>query len=543
MRKVPGINRLVVRPRPKEGESCTGYLIRVTEANAYPNLAFIVGHVDGNIGGFTKVGKEREARQQWRALEAALDLPQGEFQRRWPRQTYTSDMWTPAPLGSMPLVKADHASAITHICPDCLAEDGYCLALWELRYYTVCHRHRRLMVSHCGACGDQLSVKRPALRRCGYCDADLVAVCKPIPGNTVAWALSDLLAKGVAGQGASPAEHGSIDFPWHSVEDAYVVVDAIRMMGWMTEMRLKQWLAASQSAEVRQSHIVRTMKLFEEWPNRWFDQLEQDINERARVASASRVRLFYHEHRLLVNGSARLRFMQQAFADWLSERHPEIWTLKAFRPLAATWKRGSGVMTARDAAHLLRCTGAHIRWMADKELLTQAPDVVGGSRFLVTRESVDRAIQEKGASINWTDARNALRCDNHLIYSDWFREIIGAEQVSNCGRIYIRRERIKWLVEQLARARVKKVPRGEVVHMRQAVSMVTRTGGSYAWILRQILEGKLPVYGFHRQRGIRSLMFYKRDLEALTMRGAERSSSSGTILKQAVQKLEVWSST
>ena len=541
MRRVPGIDRLVVRPRPKEGESCTGYLIRVTEANAYPNLAFLTGHADCNIGGFTKVGKEHEARQQWRALEAALEMPKGEIQRRWPRQVYTSDRWRPAPLGSLPLVQADHASGISQVCPECLAEDGYCQTLWELRYYTVCHRHHRLMVSHCGACGDPLSAKRRALQRCGSCDAELNAACPPTRPETVAWVISDVLAKGVEGARAPIAQYDSIDFPWRLVEDAFALVDAVRMMGWLTEMQIKKWLAANQSAALRQSQIVRTMTMFADWPNNWLGKLQQDINERARVKSKLRMRLFYHERHLLAKGSDRVQFMQRAFADWLSEQHPEIWTTRAFRPLASSWQRGEELMTVTDAAQLLGCSGARIRWMAKKGLLTAAPDVIGGIRSLVTKESVETARQMERGSLNWKQALAILKCDYHLISDEWFRGLMEPEQYSKCGRLHIRKERIQWLFDQISNARVPRVQRAEVVRMRQAVSIVSKAGGSYAWILRQILEGNLPVAGFHRGRGIKRMSFYRRDVEALKMILSGRCALDTAILREADRKVRAWS--
>lgn len=541
MRKVPGIDRLVVRPRPKEGESCTGYLVRVTEANAYPNLGFILGYFHGNVGGYIKSGKERETSRQWRALEVALDLPAGEIDRRWPRQVSQLDRWTAAPMGSMPLVRVDHVSAISHVCPDCLAEDGYCQALWELRYYTVCHRHRRLMVSHCGACGEPLTPRRPALLRCGSCDSDLKVACKPIPGKPAAWAIADLLAKGVAGQKAYPAGYEILDFPWHLVDDPFVVVDAIRVMGWMNEMQLRQWLAAGLSAADRQSQLVRTMKVFEQWPKKWHHLLERKIRDRAQVISTSRLRLLHHEQRMLAMDSVRLRFMQQALASWLSEKHPEIWTLKAYKPLAAYWQRGAGLITANEAARVLRCSDVSIRWRANKGLLTWAPDVLGGSRFLVTKESVEKARAAMGTTVTWSTARRALKCDFHLIYDDWFRGIIEPEQLSNCGRLYIRKERIRWLFDQITKARAKRDQRAEVVRMKQAVSMVSKIGGSYAWILRQILEGNLPVAGSHRQRGIQNLKFYKRDVEALKMAAMGCNSLDGAILKEADRKVRAWS--
>ena len=543
MRKVAGMNRLVVRPRPKGGESCTGYLIRVTEANAYPSLGFILGNSNANVGGYVKSGMERETRQQWRVLEVALGLPEGEIQRRWPRQASRLDMWTPAPVGSMHLVQVDLASAILHICPDCVSEDGYCQSLWELRYYTVCHRHRRLMVSHCGACGDPLSPRRAALLRCGSCNADLEAVCKPIPGHPVAWAIADLLAKGAVGQKVSQAGYEEVDFPWHLVEDPFVVVEAIRMMGWMIKMQKWQWLTASLSAKDRQSQLVKCMEVFEQWPKRWHCLLERKITERAKVISTSRLRLLHHERGMLAMDSVRLRFMQQTLAGWLSEKHPAIWTLKAYKPLASRWQRGAGLMSSGEAARVLRCTDAAIRWKANKGLLIGAPDVKGGSRFMVTKESVDKARAAMGTTVTWNMARRVLKCHSHLIYNEWFRKTLHAEQISNCGHLSIPKERIRWLFDEISKARAKRDIRAEVIRMRQAVSMVMKVGGSYPWILRQILEGNLPVANFHRRRGIRGVRFYKRDVVALKIALMRRDPLDGAILKEADRKARAWSET
>ena len=161
------IDRLVARPRPKPGESCTGYLVRVTEANVLPSLSYVLKGTVGNTGGFIKPGKEHETDRQWKDLEQRLELPVGEFRRKWPRQVTTAQHSAPAVLGSLRFTKADHLPGITHLCPDCVADDGFCHALWEVRYYTVCHRHKRLMVSHCGSCGAHVSASRPNLSKCG----------------------------------------------------------------------------------------------------------------------------------------------------------------------------------------------------------------------------------------------------------------------------------------------------------------------------------------------------------------------------------------
>lgn len=52
------------------------------------------------------------------------------------------------------------------ICPDCLAELGYCRISWDFSISVACARHRRVLIGRCAACQRQLSWNRPALAVC-----------------------------------------------------------------------------------------------------------------------------------------------------------------------------------------------------------------------------------------------------------------------------------------------------------------------------------------------------------------------------------------
>jgi hypothetical protein len=64
-------------------------------------------------------------------------------------------------------------------CPQCVAEQGYLDAFWDLSAAVACPIHRRKVLHNCPAGGRPITWMRPALLRCG-CGASLAdAVCEP----------------------------------------------------------------------------------------------------------------------------------------------------------------------------------------------------------------------------------------------------------------------------------------------------------------------------------------------------------------------------
>lgn len=512
--------RLVVRPHPKDGESCSGYLIRITEANRYPSLAYVLEDADGNTGGFTKAGKQQRARQQWRALERHLGLREGEFLRRWPRQVATAHHLEPAPIGLLELVRADHVPGITHICPDCVAEDGYCRALWELRYYTVCHRHRKLMVSHCGACGVHLSVQRPAILRCGSCGSNLRTESKPIPALPESWAISGVLANAVAAAGISHREFADSGFYWLLLDDPSIVVAAIRAMGWLTQRRFARWLTSHQHSEVRHQQLCAVLSLFKKWPEVWWESLDRLVSERARNGRDETVTKALQRHRdMLMIESPHLRFLQRDFIEWVTKRWPTVWRSQSFAPAFRKWKYADHdrLFSSSEAARCLGGGTPAIRQMIREGRLTAILDKTGRTnRVLVTQESVYR-VRASEVRLNWLQARKILKADGHLIGNPSFRSLLKVEKRGPRGALLIPRTRIEWLFDQIEAARTEVFATEDLVNMRSAVVICRPAGSDYAAILAWILEGSLPVCSFDRKMGLRSLQFRREDLRRLLM--------------------------
>jgi hypothetical protein len=63
------------------------------------------------------------------------------------------------------------------VCPQCLAEHGIAMAIWDLTLFVACPKHACLLIDTCPACATRISWKRSkiAICRCGFRLADAPA--------------------------------------------------------------------------------------------------------------------------------------------------------------------------------------------------------------------------------------------------------------------------------------------------------------------------------------------------------------------------------
>ncbi len=172
---------LVVTPRPAATDSLMGYLLRLSEANGYPTVSYVlvllhdqwfrsaIGRLDASplvdIAGLTAdeaahltLRPQTEPRAYIRIL--GHDLPTYEVNLRRPK-----------------------------VCPCCLAEGSGCEAFWDLAQATACPVHRVMLVTRCTHCDSNLAWARSKVSKC-VCGADLSA----LPTQTAAAPLCELMA-------------------------------------------------------------------------------------------------------------------------------------------------------------------------------------------------------------------------------------------------------------------------------------------------------------------------------------------------------------
>ena len=152
---------LALCPLPFPEESIFGWILRLADANAVDspwNIFQVVGLTQTEMQ-----SPSLDSSKLWRLASDDPDLLSsfgykdlkkdgGYFQFR-----------------GQPVAASDLAPLKPKICPDCILENGYASAHWDLAMTTCCHIHGRRLIHTCPCCDREISYFRPAplVCRCG----------------------------------------------------------------------------------------------------------------------------------------------------------------------------------------------------------------------------------------------------------------------------------------------------------------------------------------------------------------------------------------
>lgn len=162
-------DKLLVRPFPKQDESIIGYLLRVSEANGYDSInwllqefklrrtnarhSYVYGTTDlKRMARALNVDESVLGQMTFKPIEVSLRL-----------------------IGSYKVFGRNVPSFIIRpnnpkVCPACLAEDGYCRKAWEIAVLTACPKHRCMLLQECPNCKSTIKWNRAKVCGCdcGY---------------------------------------------------------------------------------------------------------------------------------------------------------------------------------------------------------------------------------------------------------------------------------------------------------------------------------------------------------------------------------------
>lgn len=162
--------KLVVAVQPRPTESLAGYLLRLTEANGYPNYSYVVAAATGGWTYASPAALDPRLLANVVALtdsqiQALSMIPDGEG--RGMRRIRGVDL----PRGELSVERSK-------VCPRCLAEHGCYEAFWDLAQAVACPIHGTVLVSECPRCHKRLTWRRGKVAECA-CGADLAEIDPP----------------------------------------------------------------------------------------------------------------------------------------------------------------------------------------------------------------------------------------------------------------------------------------------------------------------------------------------------------------------------
>lgn len=158
-------DRLLHRPKPIDGESFEGYLLRVTEANGYASGRWVtdlagiesrVSCVAGDVTGLAKLLGHDAA-----ILDAMRYLPSPWAGKR------RVNLFNGQPINRM-AINLDRP----RVCPACLKDSAHLRMAWELAPAAVCADHGAILLDACPSCGKPISWNRGHVCLCHHCGKD-----------------------------------------------------------------------------------------------------------------------------------------------------------------------------------------------------------------------------------------------------------------------------------------------------------------------------------------------------------------------------------
>lgn len=170
---------LVVTPDPMPRESLFGYMLRLTQVNAYDSPWHIYRHAG------LQQGEMKTACLPVHKLAAVLGKNPARLEAmsytRTSVQGDTTYRILTHDLGSG-LMTRPFRLDLQGLCPLCVKESGYIDTFWDLRIATACPFHRCKALTQCPTCQEPLRQFRPAPLRC-KCGSDLASVSLEIASS------------------------------------------------------------------------------------------------------------------------------------------------------------------------------------------------------------------------------------------------------------------------------------------------------------------------------------------------------------------------
>lgn len=154
----PARHSLPVKRAAQQDESGMGFLLRSATANGL------------SLHGLRDLAGLSSVRNIWRsdstAFARVLGMPESELQPLLTdKGTYLGE--SAYHIGGQTFFRSELLRQLDpQICVACIHRTGYCKTMWDCKLYTVCHLHKKPMVSACNTCGKELRWYRPAVDVC-----------------------------------------------------------------------------------------------------------------------------------------------------------------------------------------------------------------------------------------------------------------------------------------------------------------------------------------------------------------------------------------
>jgi len=254
---------LPCRPKPDPTESLLNYVLRLSEKNGFGDPRAVLARAGGPVTAPRRLDVSKlHALTGWGSeLKRMVYSVSGDTEN--------------SQLHGHIVSYKDISLHRPKLCVECIRENGFVQAHFDLSVMVACPIHRTRTLTHCSTCGSELSVFRRGLLICKCGAALLNDNPQSVPDREVN--LLDIIRRKTLSL-SIPSESGT-GFP-RELEclDLRTLLSVVNVLG--RHLRVKNGLEAADDMAVRVSVAAETLS---EWPNHFFemiDHFEEGFSER-----------------------------------------------------------------------------------------------------------------------------------------------------------------------------------------------------------------------------------------------------------------------
>lgn len=393
--------RLLRTGRPKEDESFMGYIIRLTEQNAYPTPSWVFSlaglpptNINHSSFSFALHSTERVS-----GLSRITGVGIDELARLVYPRALTSGRVPCYEFFGIPLHQYVIRPMTAKICPECLRESPYCRRVWEMALVTACPKHQCQLVDECPRCKRLIPLIRKGVSicSCGYDWQDCPAPAVGEHGVALSRQIHLLCGLNV---GADIPPSTAEQSPASALGLRELVSAVIFITGQYQGLSGATGKKIAPGRNTKELHdlFTKAYSVFESWPDNYYEFLDWRLSQarkRATPQNRSAAGIYRDFGSFYVGlyrhlSSGDFEFLREEFGKYLLSRWEDN-----FVPSANRWKlphslRGGDRYVSRvEARRLLGLNYKLIDHLIEAGKLKASVLDGGGNRlFLIEASSI-----------------------------------------------------------------------------------------------------------------------------------------------------------
>ncbi|TNE65431.1 MAG: hypothetical protein EP335_05805 [Alphaproteobacteria bacterium] len=512
--------KLLRRPRPEEGESLMGYLVRVAEENGYARPGWLF---DMSVSPASLPMRQSDPA----ALAAVLGIEVDTLADTcyWPlvgrgRHKTRSFLGVELPDAAVKLKRPK-------VCPACLGQKPFRRAIWDLSVVACCPTHGNRLLDRCPGCARDLAWSSARVASCGYCGLDLSTVVAAEADAKAVALTTYVLCQLGQGNGHRPAGFSVLDDL--TPNDLCRLIIFLGLYSVQDASGYGARACAHLSVRAAYDMIAQAARVLDEWPTNFFALLEL-IRTRAPAGAgttglAHDLGSFYEALGKDFRGRA-FDFLWAALQDYANTRWDGGLVSRRNSRLKLAPVESRKYMDRQEAAKVLRCAPTMIDRMIEEGHLKGHVLATGARKLsLVERRSVIRRLDEEANTI--TPYRAGILLGLSEVP---FRAIVERGLLNPLPDVPINRSRTMLLDRMEVEAFIKRVVgdapqyvggEEDLVGFPIAVRMLTTVGLGIADLLEMVVRDQINVKACDtREVGVRQCCFAFADMEKILERNA-----------------------